>query len=136
MKFTRDSLLRDYEILISLCRDSLIRRVLTVFVMWWECIALQAKWAYPKPSPSIDLGERIQLCNGLADYAAEHETIMLTTALHGALHDTGSYGKSGWSDNSLRGVYKAPIGTTSLEASMRELGNVFHERRRPSLSST
>lgn len=66
---------------------------------------------------------------------------------------TGSYCKSGVSGFSLRGVYKAPIGTTSREASfeffsanqglegqdsstIRELGKVFQLSLIPSRSST
>jgi hypothetical protein len=39
------------------------------------------------------------------------------TALHGCLQVTGSYCRRGVSGFSFKGVYRAPIGTTSREAS-------------------
>lgn len=41
-----------------------------------------------------------------------------STALHGALHATGSYWSNGVSGFSFSGVYNEPIGTTSREASL------------------
>ena len=41
----------------------------------------------------------------------------LRTALQGCLQVTGSYWRRGVSGFSFNGVYKAPIGTTSLDAS-------------------
>lgn len=59
-----------------------------------------------------------QIRRSLCDYAVGPYAKGFSTALQGALQVTGSYCKSGVSGFSLRGVYKAPIGTTSREASL------------------
>jgi hypothetical protein len=58
----------------------------------------------------------------------------LRMALH--LHTTGGNSTGGSSGPlTLRGVYIAPIGATMRVASMRVVGQVFHEKLMPSSSS-
>ena len=47
------------------------------------------------------------------------------TARQGALQETGSYWSSGVSVFSFKGVYRAPMGTTSLEASYAAVRESF-----------
>lgn len=47
----------------------------------------------------------------------------LSTARHGSLHVTGSYRSNGVSGFSFKGVYRAPMGTTSREASLTDVSS-------------
>ena len=51
----------------------------------------------------------------------------LSTARHGALHVTGSYCNKGVSGFSFKGVYRAPMGTTRREASLKDISKVGNE---------
>lgn len=52
----------------------------------------------------------------------------LRTALQGALHETGSYCSNGVSGFSLRGVYRAPMGTAKCQNLAKQDGLRTHQR--------
>lgn len=100
-----------------------------IFVVSGKLIARQAKRTYPQSSPSINGSRTISH----ALYKSPHFSAYakgLSTALQGALQATGSYRRTGVSGFSFKGVYKAPIGTTSREASLGGISKVRGEAKK------
>jgi hypothetical protein len=60
-----------------------------------ERISLEAKGAYPQSGSCVNLTERIQLCMKVSEAQSALSATKRTTALQGALQETGSYCNSG-----------------------------------------
>jgi hypothetical protein len=97
--------------------------------MRWKRVTRETEWTYPQFSSNIDLAADCLVRCILVAFEAHQYGLRI--ARQGGLHATGSYRTGGRSSRSLRGVYKAEIGTTVLVASMRDDGQTFHDNRTP-----
>ena len=87
-----------------------------VFVMGGKLVSLQTEGTDPDTSTHVDLTAKRSAYVAFHDSDITHQK-GFRTPLHGGRHPTGWYWRRGVSVFSFKGVYNAPMGTTSRDAS-------------------